>query len=141
LETSSSSSANGANSDWTANSTATPAPGISGSIDLFQPFDGFEETGNFFGEVQVGYNDIGAEPFVVGAEVDASFSSFLNLDGIFHWRHLDVTLPPVPCARLYPPHPAKDAAGYPRPLECRHHETFQGMLEMFGDSAPVAPKR
>jgi len=56
LETSSSPSANGGNWDWTASSTATPAPGISGSIDLFQPFDGFKETGSFFEEVQTGYN-------------------------------------------------------------------------------------
>ena len=32
-------------SDWTASSSAAPTPSISGSIDLFQPFDGFKERG------------------------------------------------------------------------------------------------
>jgi len=47
----------------------------------------------------------------------------------------------VPCAHLYPPHPAKDAAGHPRPFDDRHHETFQRMLETFGDSRLFALKR
>jgi high affinity Mn2+ porin len=70
------------NSDWTANTTAAVTPNITGSIDLFQPFDGFKETGSFFHGVQVGYNYMLPNRFVVGAEVDASFPSFLNLDGI-----------------------------------------------------------
>jgi high affinity Mn2+ porin len=70
------------NSDWTANSTAAPTSGISGSIDVFQPLDGFKETGSFFEGVQAGYNYMLPNRFVVGAEVDASFPSFLNLDGI-----------------------------------------------------------
>src|SRR5215469_2747372 len=70
------------NSDWTASSTAAPTPSISGSIDLFQSFDGFKETGSFFEGVQAGYNYMLPNRFVVGAEVDASFPSFLNLDGI-----------------------------------------------------------
>jgi high affinity Mn2+ porin len=70
------------NSDWTANTTAVVTPNITGSIDLFQPFDGFKETGSFFHGVQVGYNYMLPNRFVVGAEVDASFPSFLNLDGI-----------------------------------------------------------
>src|SRR5215472_15217623 len=44
------------NSNWTANTTAAVTPSISGSIDLFQPFDGFKETGSFFEGVQAGYN-------------------------------------------------------------------------------------
>jgi hypothetical protein len=47
----------------------------------------------------------------------------------------------VPCAHFYPPHPAKDAAGRPRPFDRRNHDTFQRMLEMFGDSELVALKR
>jgi hypothetical protein len=47
----------------------------------------------------------------------------------------------VPCAHLYPPHPAKDGAGRPRPFDRSHHDTFQRMLEMFGDSELVALKR
>jgi opacity protein-like surface antigen len=37
------------NSNWTT-------PGISGSFDLFQPFDAFAETGSYFGGLQVGYD-------------------------------------------------------------------------------------
>jgi high affinity Mn2+ porin len=70
------------NSDWAASTTAAVTPSISGSIELFQPFDGFKETGSFFEGVQAGYNYMLPNRFVIGAEFDASFPSFLNLDGI-----------------------------------------------------------
>jgi len=66
------------NSNWTAGTT----PGISGSLDLFQGFDGFKESGSFFEGLQVGYSTMLPNRFVVGVEADASFPSFLNLDGI-----------------------------------------------------------
>jgi high affinity Mn2+ porin len=70
------------NSNWTASTTAGTTPSISGSLDLFQPFDGFKEEGSFFEGLQFGYNAMLPNRFVLGAEVDASFPSFLNLDGI-----------------------------------------------------------
>jgi high affinity Mn2+ porin len=70
------------NSNWTASSTAAPAPAVSGSLNLFQSFDAFKETGSFFAGVQVGYNYMLPNRFVVGAEADASFPSFPNLSGI-----------------------------------------------------------
>ena len=63
------------NSNWTT-------PGISGSLDLFQPFDAFAETGSYFGGLQVGYDTMLANRFVIGVETDASFPSFPNLAGI-----------------------------------------------------------
>src|SRR6516225_6658816 len=63
------------NSNWTT-------PGVSGSLDLFQPFDVFAETGSYFGGLQVGYDTMLANRFVIGVETDASFPSFPNLTGI-----------------------------------------------------------
>jgi high affinity Mn2+ porin len=68
----------GGSSDWTSGTT----PGISGSTDLFQGFDAFKESGSFFEGLQVGYNTMLPNRLVVGVEADASFPSFLNLDGI-----------------------------------------------------------
>ncbi len=63
-------------SNWTA------APGVSGSTDLFQPIDTFNESGSFFTGIQGGYTYVLPNHFVVGAEVDASFPSFPSLVGI-----------------------------------------------------------
>jgi high affinity Mn2+ porin len=65
------------NSNWTA------APGISGSTNLFQTIDTFDEAGSFFAGLQGGYNYMLPDRFLIGAEVDATFPSFLNpLSGI-----------------------------------------------------------
>ena len=39
----------------------------------------------------------------------------------------------VPCAHLYPAHPARDALGRSRPFDPARHDAFQKMLRMFGD--------
>jgi high affinity Mn2+ porin len=70
------------NSDWSASTTAPPTAGVSGSLELFQPFDPFAETGSFFEGLQVGYNHMLPSRFVLGVEADASFPSFPNLAGI-----------------------------------------------------------
>jgi hypothetical protein len=44
----------------------------------------------------------------------------------------------VPCAHLYPAHPARDAFGEPRPFEAMHHHAFQQMMAACGD--PLALK-
>jgi high affinity Mn2+ porin len=62
-------------SNWTA-------PGASGSINLAQPIDTFDEAGSFFEGLQAGYNYMLSNRVVVGAEVDASFPAFPNLAGI-----------------------------------------------------------
>jgi hypothetical protein len=38
----------------------------------------------------------------------------------------------IPCAHLYPPHPARDGTGHSRPFDAARHESFQRMIETFG---------
>jgi hypothetical protein len=47
----------------------------------------------------------------------------------------------VPCAHLYPPHPARDAFGKSRPFDPARHDAFQAMLRMFGDPEFFALKQ
>lgn len=47
----------------------------------------------------------------------------------------------VPCAHLYPAHPAKDAMGDRRSFDPPRHEGFQQMLRRFGDPDAVALKQ
>lgn len=58
------------------------APGISGSLDLYQPFDSFNEAGSFFEGLQAGYDLMLPNRVVLGALVDASFPAWPNLSGI-----------------------------------------------------------
>ena len=69
-------------SNWTASTPAVPAPSTSGALDLYQPFNAFDNTGSFFAGLQAGYNYMLPNRFVLGAEVDASFPSFLSNTGI-----------------------------------------------------------
>ena len=47
----------------------------------------------------------------------------------------------IPCAHLYPAHPAKDAFGRPHPFEPARHHAFQKMLQDFGDPKFYALKQ
>lgn len=47
----------------------------------------------------------------------------------------------VPCAHLYPPHPARDALGEARPFDATHHHAFQAMLVACGDAEAYAVKQ
>jgi high affinity Mn2+ porin len=69
-------------SNWTENPVATPGASVSGSLDLFQPFNPFDEAGSYFAGVQVGYNRMLPNRVVLGVEGDLSFPSFPNLSGI-----------------------------------------------------------
>jgi len=64
------------NSSWTA------APGITGSTNLFQPIDTFNESGSFFTGIQAGYKYMLPTRVLMGAEIDASFPSFPSLAGL-----------------------------------------------------------
>jgi Family of unknown function (DUF6925) len=46
----------------------------------------------------------------------------------------------VPCAHLYPAHPARDIFGRGRPFDGGQHAAFQNILRAFGDPATVALK-
>jgi high affinity Mn2+ porin len=59
----------------------TTAPGLSGAINLFDPYDIFTGDGSFFEGLQAGYNYMLSNRVVIGAEIDASFPSFPNLNG------------------------------------------------------------
>ena len=69
-------------SNWTENPVVAPSASVSGSLDLFQPFDPFNEAGSYFMGVQAGYNYMFSNRIVVGAETDLSVPSFPNLNGI-----------------------------------------------------------
>ena len=47
----------------------------------------------------------------------------------------------IPCAHLYPAHPAKDASGRARPFDRARHDAFQEMLRDFGDPRSYALKQ
>jgi hypothetical protein len=47
----------------------------------------------------------------------------------------------IPCAHLYPPHPAKNGMGQPHPFEADHLESFQATMAAFGDPATMALKQ
>jgi hypothetical protein len=47
----------------------------------------------------------------------------------------------VPCAHLYPPHPARDGLGEARPFDAMHHHAFQRIMAACGDPAALATKR
>ena len=64
------------------NSNFTGPNGIAGSLDLFQSYDAFQNTGSYFAGLQAGYDYMLPNRLVVGAEIDASFPSFPNLAGI-----------------------------------------------------------
>ena len=44
-------------------------------------------------------------------------------------------IPPgwVPCAHLYPPHPARNGLGETRPFDAARHDDFQAIIASFGD--------
>jgi high affinity Mn2+ porin len=67
-------------SNWTASSPG--APNVSGSLSLAQPIDIFSQTGSFFAGLQAGYNTMLPNRIVVGGEVDATFPTFPDRNGI-----------------------------------------------------------
>ena len=47
----------------------------------------------------------------------------------------------VPCAHLYPPHPARDALGHRQPFRLDRHTSFQELLARFGEAKFLDVKR
>ena len=68
-------------SNWTANSPAG-APNVSGSLNLFQPYDAFKDTGSFSQGLQAGYNYMLPNRILIGAEADVTFPGFPSSAGI-----------------------------------------------------------
>lgn len=67
--------------------------GISGSIDLYQPFDSFDESGSFLAGIQAGYDTMLPNRLVIGAAVDASFPSWPSLAGLSIGGAANITSP------------------------------------------------
>jgi high affinity Mn2+ porin len=72
----------GGSSNWSATPIGAAGPTLTGSFDLFQPFDAFSETGSYFAGVQGGYDYMLPNRIVIGVVGDASFPSFPSLSGI-----------------------------------------------------------
>ncbi|KRQ97408.1 hypothetical protein CQ12_01595 [Bradyrhizobium jicamae] len=47
----------------------------------------------------------------------------------------------VPCAHLYPAHPARDALGEPRLFDAARYRAFQRMMAVYGDPEALSVKR
>jgi len=47
----------------------------------------------------------------------------------------------IPCAHVYPPHPAKDAMGRGQPFDRDRHDAFQAILRSYGDPKFLALKQ
>ena len=47
----------------------------------------------------------------------------------------------IPCAHIYPPHPARDGLGEARPFDATRHLSFQEIMAACGDPGIVAIKR
>ena len=60
----------------------TTAPDLSGSVNVFNRFDAFESTGGYFGGLQLGYDYMLPNRFVIGGMLDASVPSWPNLGEI-----------------------------------------------------------
>jgi high affinity Mn2+ porin len=56
--------------------------GNAGSLSLAQRLDVFADTGSFFEGLHAGYNFMLPNRFVIGAEADATFPAFQNLNGL-----------------------------------------------------------
>ena len=65
-------------SRWSAMPTGTPGPVQSGSLDLFNAFNGFNGMGSYFEGFQAGYNDMLPSRWLFGVEADVSFPSTIT---------------------------------------------------------------
>jgi high affinity Mn2+ porin len=63
---------------WTATGPAGSGPGMAGSLDFFNPYNGFSGAGSQFGGFQAGYNYRLGPHLVVGGEADISFPSTIG---------------------------------------------------------------
>jgi high affinity Mn2+ porin len=61
-------------SHWSA--TQAGAPAVTGSLDLFNAYDMFRDTGSDFAGFQAGYNHMFPSRWLLGIEADVSFPSF-----------------------------------------------------------------
>jgi high affinity Mn2+ porin len=70
------------NSNWIATPAQAGLPSTTGSLSLYLPPDVFAEGGSFFEGVQAGYNYMLPHRLVIGAEADATFPAWPDLNGL-----------------------------------------------------------
>jgi high affinity Mn2+ porin len=63
-------------SNYTATQPGVAAPAVTGTLDLFNAYDIFRDTGSAFGGFQAGYNYMFRSRLLLGVEADVSFPSF-----------------------------------------------------------------
>jgi hypothetical protein len=68
------------------------------------------------------------------------------LPGLLRHRRTHAATEPIPdglipCAHVYPAHPAKDAMGHARPFDRTRHDAFQAILRRYGDPTFLALKQ
>jgi high affinity Mn2+ porin len=66
---------------WILSPLAGGAP-VAGTFGLYRSPNAFTEGGSFFEGIQVGYNRMLADRWVIGVEADASFPGFQDLSGL-----------------------------------------------------------
>jgi high affinity Mn2+ porin len=66
----------GGSSNYTATQAGVVAPAVTGSLDLFNSYDMFRDTGSDFAGFQAGYNYVFPSGLLLGVEADVSFPSF-----------------------------------------------------------------
>jgi high affinity Mn2+ porin len=59
-------------SDWRAHQTGIVAPAVTGSLNVFKPFDAFKGTGSYFSGFKAGYDKTLPSGVVLGLEADVS---------------------------------------------------------------------
>ena len=69
-------------SNWTAVPTQQGLPAVPGRLGLYLPPDVYAEGGSFFEGLQIGYNHMLANRFVLGVEADATFPAWPDLNGL-----------------------------------------------------------
>src|SRR5580692_8633696 len=65
-------------SHWSAMPTGAAGPAQSGSLDLFNAFNGFDGMGSYFEGFQAGYNYMVPSRWLFGVEADVSFPSTIT---------------------------------------------------------------
>jgi high affinity Mn2+ porin len=70
-------------SKWNATDAGGAVPTLNGSLDFYNPYNGFTGTGSYFAGLQAGYNQMLGSRFLVGAEVDVAFPNTLEGDKTF----------------------------------------------------------
>jgi high affinity Mn2+ porin len=68
----------GGSSRWSATQGGGLTPSFSGSLDMFNFYDGFHGTGSYLLGFQAGYNYMLPSRLVIGAEADVSFPNLLS---------------------------------------------------------------